>query len=140
MNIKPTGKIKSVIFFFLITVLVACSSNPETPTNADTGSLKGGSGTLAMVDRVTVELRDINYYATINGNYPDACTRISSVEQVIEGTTIKLTLLTARPEGLMCAMMVTPFTVDILLTTGGLMPGEFSVTVNEGPSTTFTLE
>jgi hypothetical protein len=140
MMIKKTGKLKSVIFIFLITVLVACSKNPETPTSVDTENLEGGSGTLAMVDSVTVELRDINYYATINGNYPDACTRISSVKQVIEGTTIILTLLTARPEGLMCAMMVTPFTVDILLTTGGLMPGEFSVVVNQGPSTTFILE
>ena len=138
--IKKTGKLQSVIFVFLIAVLVACSSQPSTPTNAVNGDQTGGSGTLAMVDSVTVALSDNHYYATINGNYPDACTRISYVTQVIEGSTISLTLLTKKPEGVMCAMMVTPFTVEILLTTGGLMPQEFSVVVNQGPSTTFTLE
>jgi inhibitor of cysteine peptidase len=93
-----------------------------------------------MVDAVTLEQRENHYYAVINGFYPDACTKVSSVEQVVEENTISITLLTDRPPDLMCAAMLTPFNIDVLLTTGGLMPQEYNVVVNEGPSTTFLLE
>jgi hypothetical protein len=116
------------------------STKAPPASEGSTKMLEGGSSTLAMVDSVTVELRDNHDYAIINGNYPDACSHISSVEQVVQGSTIKITLLTNRPDDLMCATVLTPFTVAVLLTTGGLMPQEYSVIVNEGPPTTFTLE
>lgn len=93
-----------------------------------------------MVDSVTVEQRDNHYYTVVNGFYSDACTHVSSIEQSVEGNTISITLLTDRPANVMCAAMLTPFTVDVLLTTGGLMPQDNNVIVNEGPSTTFSLE
>jgi hypothetical protein len=139
MNFTLPSKLM-VNFFIGITILVACTSSPKTQENADTKKLEGGSSTLAMVDSVNVELRDKHDYAIINGNYPDACTHVSSVEQVVEGTTIKITLLTKRPGEIMCASVLTPFTIAVLLTTGGLVPQEYSVIVNEGPSTKFTLE
>jgi hypothetical protein len=95
---------------------------------------------MAMVDGVNVEQRDNHYYAVINGFYPDACTHVSSVEQVVEDNTINITLLADRPPDLICAAMLTPYTVDVLLTTGGLMPQEYEVVVNENPSTVFALE
>ncbi len=93
-----------------------------------------------MVDSVTVEQRDNHHYAVIDGFYPDPCTYISSVQQVVEGNTVSITLFTESPADLMCAAMLTPFTVDVLLTTGGLIAGEYDVVVNDGPSTTLTLE
>jgi hypothetical protein len=138
MEFKLMGKSnRLMIVFIILSLLSACASSPETGGGA---GAENGSGTPAMVDGVTVEQKEGHFYAVINGFYPDACTYISSVEQVVEGNTISLTLLTDRPTGVMCAAMLTLYTVDILLTIGGLVPREYSVVVNEGPSTTFTLE
>jgi len=139
MHIEPSKKLKIIIIFIVFTILVACSNPPETQQDTSTFSPEAG-GTIAMVDSITVELIDNNYYALIGGNCPDACTRISSVEQVVVDHTISISLLTESPDDVMCAMMLTPFTVDILLTTGGLLPGEYDVLVNGDSSTTFALE
>ena len=78
-------------------------------------------------------------YAVVNGNYPDACTKISNVEQVVEGSSFNITLYTEAPADLMCAQMISPFTVNVLLEVGGKAPGEYTINVNESISTTFTL-
>jgi inhibitor of cysteine peptidase len=140
MNLKPVSKLNMVIYLVIITLLVACAISPEAQESANSESFEEESSTLAMVDAVTVEQRDNHYYAVINGFYPDACTYVSSVEQIVEDNTISITLLTDRPHDLICAAMLTPFNIDVLLTTGGLMPQEYNVVVNEGPSTTFSLE
>jgi hypothetical protein len=141
MNFKLSGKLNTMMICLLVTtMLAACASSPNTQATAGTKTPEEVSSTPAMVDSVTVELRDKHDYAIINGNYPDPCTHTSSVQQVIEGSTFKITLLTKRPADIMCAEVLTPFTIAVLLTTGGLMPQEYSVIVNEGPSTTFSLE
>jgi hypothetical protein len=128
-----------MITLTFLALLVACGGALETQ-DPDSASPPKEDVTLAMAESVAVEQRDNQGYAVVQGNYPDPCTSISSVEQSAEGNTIRITLLTDRPADLMCAAVLTPFTVDILLTTGGLGPGEYSVIVNEGPSTTFVLE
>jgi hypothetical protein len=140
MNIKPVNKLNMIIYIFVITMMVACASSPETQESATSENPEGGSSSLAMVDAVTIEQRENHYCAVINGFYPDACTYVSSIEQIVEDNTISITILTDRPTDLMCAAMLTPYTIDVLLTTGGLMPREYNVVVNEGPSTTFSLE
>jgi len=140
MNIKPRNLLHLLITVIVLALLAACGSTPETTENPDSVNPVGEEVTLAMVDSVTVEQRGNHYYAVVAGNYPDSCTSISSVEQIVAGDTISITLLTDKPADLMCAMVLTPFTADILLTTGGLMPAEYSVVVNEGPSATFSLE
>ena len=133
------SKLRIFIAVTVLVLLAACGGTSETQ-DPDSESPVGEEVTLAMVDSVTVEQRDNHFYAMVTGNYPDPCTSISSVEQIAEGNTISITLLTDRPADLMCAAVLAPFTIDILLTTGGLVPGEYSVIVNEGPSTTFVLE
>ena len=141
MDSKPMSKINLLMIAFIIAaMLVGCTSSLGTQKNAGTENSEGESGTLAMVDSVTVEQREDHFYAVVNGFYPDVCTYISSVEQVVEGSAINITLITNRPADVMCAAMLTPYTVDILLTIGRLMPHEYSVVVNDGPSTTFLLE
>jgi hypothetical protein len=139
MNLKLAGRPSLTIVIIAFGMLVACTSTADTQQNADSENPETGSGTLAMVDTVTVEQRDNHYYAVITGNYPDPCTYISSIEQIVEGDTISITLFTDSPADLMCAAVLTPFTVDVLLTTGGLMPQSYDVVVNDGPSTTFSL-
>lgn len=135
MNLKTISKLM-IVALVVFGILAACAGSPATEQNTST---ENESGTPAMVDGVTVEQRERQYYAVVNGNYPDPCTFISSVEQVVEGSTINITLLTKSPDDLMCAAVLTPFTVDILLTTGGLLPQEYTVVINGGPSATFSL-
>jgi hypothetical protein len=75
-----------------LALLVACNSATETQEDP-----AGEEVTLAMVDSVTVEQRNNQFYAIVTGNYPDPCTSISSVEQIVEGDTVSITLLTDRP-------------------------------------------
>jgi len=139
MNTKPGSKLRMIIAVTVLVLLAGCGGASETQ-DPDSVSPVGEDVTSAMVDRVTVEQRDNHFYAIVTGNYPDPCTSISSVEQIVESNTIRITLLTDRPADSMCAAVLAPFTIDILLETGGLGPGEYSVIVNGGPSTTFVLE
>ena len=139
MNLKPISKLNMIIAIIVFTMLVACTSSSGTQAIPGSESPEK-NGNPAMVDSVTIEQRDKHFYAVINGFYPDACTYVSSVDQVVKDNTINIRLLTDRPAEVMCATMLTPFTVDILLTIGGLMPQEYTVVVNEGPSTTLLLE
>jgi hypothetical protein len=113
-------------------ILVACASS-ETQV-----SEPSAAGTPAIVDGVSVDFRNAHYYALVTGTYPDACTLVSDVEQVVSGNTIAIALSTAAPEDLMCAQMLSPFGIDLFIATGGLLPGEYTVDVN-GATTTFTL-
>jgi hypothetical protein len=93
-----------------------------------------------FVDSVVVEERDGEYYAIVQGNYPDSCSTIDSVEQTVEGGALSLTINAVRPSDVVCAQVLTPFTEEILLNTENLEPGEYTVDVNDGmASTTFTL-
>ena len=139
MNVKSGSKLCMILTLTFLALLVACGGASETQ-DPDSASPPGQDVTLAMADSVAVDQRDNQFYAVVTGNYPDPCTSISSVEQISEGNTLRITLLTDRPADSMCAAVLTPFTIDVLLTTGGLGPGEYSVIVNEGPSTTVVLE
>ena len=139
MNRKPGSIWRTIIAVTVLVLLVACGGSSETQ-DPDAENPAGEEVTYAMVDSVTAEQRENQFYAIVTGNYPDPCTSISSVDQIVEDDIISITLLTDSPADVMCAAVLTPFTIDILLTTGGLGPGEYSVMVNEGPSTTFVLE
>ena len=84
---------------------------------------------------VTISARDGSSYATTAGHFHDACSRVSKVQQTVAGNAITIQLFVDRPADMMCAQMLTPFTVDILLETGGLAPGEYTVTVNDRSAT-----
>ena len=89
------------------------------------------SGTLAMVDQVDVELIQDHYYAVVKGFYPDPCTSISDITQVVNEEAIVISLFTDRPQDLMCAQMLSEYQVSLLLETGGLLPGDYIVEVND---------
>ncbi|MEA3439414.1 MAG: hypothetical protein U9R58_03950 [Chloroflexota bacterium] len=131
---KFSTKVRSVSLLLIVVcfVLVACSSGKdeaETPC-AD----------LANVEGVTVEQRSDGAYAVVSGYYPDACTRVSNVDQEVQVDKMEITICTASPPGLMCAQMITPFELEILLETGGLESGEYTVAVNGIASAAFTIE
>ena len=113
-------------------VLAACQSSAE-PQEAELGT---GA---AFVDTVEVEERDGEYWAVIEGFYPDAYSVYGGSKQVAQGDTIELTVTSTRPEDAMCAQVLTEMTEEILLFTDGFAPGEYTVIVNEGAMTTFTI-
>lgn len=129
---NPNGLRIGLFIVMISMLLVACGN----------GILQGGDSSLlgasAAVDGVTVDFSNGHYYAVVTGTYPDACTRISQIDQEISGQQITIALFTDKPEDLMCAQMISPFSVDLLLAPGGLMPGEYVLEVN-GVATTFTL-
>jgi hypothetical protein len=95
---------------------------------------------LAIVDSVVVEERDGQYYAVIQGNYPDSCTTTDEISQSLEGDTFNIIMTTVAPPDLMCAQALVPFAEEVLLETAGLEPGEYIVDVNGGMATTsFTI-
>ena len=104
-------------------VLASCASTG--------GEGEEPEGSLAFVDLVTVEVQGEHQYANVEGHYPDACSRVSKVDQSFDGSTFKIELYVDRPEDMMCAQMLSPFTVLILLEVGGVVPGEYTVQVNE---------
>jgi hypothetical protein len=121
--------------------LAACGGDipARDQLNQKAASTDEQVGTLAIVDSVSVEEMSAHSYALVNGNYPDACTKISDVQQLLEGNSFNITLYTAAPADLMCAQMISPFTVSILLEVGGIGPGEYTINVNDSVSTTFTI-
>ena len=132
------GKVHWIVFILVLTLgllLVACDSDSDGEDEDENGA----EGNPAMVDSVIVEEQMAHKYAVVSGNYPDACTKISDVDQDLDGETFNIGLTTARPEDLACAQMLSSFTVSILLETGGLMPGEYSVSVNDSVTTTFNI-
>ena len=120
------------LLLVLSLILAACASS-ETQV-----SESSAAGSPAIVEGVSIDFRNAHYYALVTGTYPDACTRISDLEQVVSGDTISIALSTDRPEDLVCAQMLSPFGIDLLIATGGLLPGEYTLDVN-GVTTTFTL-
>ena len=127
--------------FSICLSLVACGGDipGRDQLNQKAASTDEQVGALAIVDSVSVEEMSAHSYAVVNGNYPDACTKISNVEQVVEGSSFNITLDTEAPADLMCAQMISPFTVNVLLELGGKALGDYTINVNDSVSTTFTL-
>lgn len=93
-----------------------------------------------FIDSVTVDEQDGEYVALAQGNFPDSCSTIDTVEQSLAGTTFEITITAVKPSGILCAQMLTPFSTEVLLETEGLEPGEYTVDVNGGEvTTTFTI-
>ncbi len=133
MNLNNAKRLRWVVVLILSLSLVACMGDKEPEQSEPTGNP-------TYMDTVEVEERGGEYYAIVAGHYPDACSTTSDIVQEVEGNTLHLTIYSTRPEDMMCAQVLTPFTEEILLDTEGLEPGEYTVIVNEDNAmTTFTL-
>ena len=115
-------------------VLVACGSG------AGEESLQEGCDGVTWPSDIQVEERSDGHVALIRGDMPDSCSTFCGSKQTVEGNTINIDVFSSRPEGEVCSQMLTPFRVEVAVDTGGLDPGEYTITVNEsGVATTFTL-
>ena len=122
-----------VLSAFLAVALTACQAGAE-PEEVELGS---GA---AFIQTVEVKERDGEYWAVVEGWYPDACSTYGGSKQEVEGDIIHLTVTSERPEDLACAQMLTDMTEEILLDTDDLSPGEYTLIVNEdNAQTTFVI-
>ena len=114
-------------------LIAGCQSAAE-PQEAELGT------GVAFIQTVEVEARDGEYWAIVEGWYPDACSTYGGSKQEVEGNTIHLTIASTRPEDLACAQVLTDMTEEILLDTDDLDPGEYTLIVNvDNATTTFTI-
>jgi hypothetical protein len=138
MSLVNAKHLRWILILVLGLSLVACLGEEETPTPKPEPSVSTGNPT--YIDTVKVEERGGDHYAIVQGSYPDACSKTGDIVQEVEGDTIYLTIHSTKPEDMMCAQTLTPFTEEILLDTEGLESGEYTVIVNEDQATTtFTL-
>ena len=137
MDSKTYRNVRWQTLLFLILaglILVACGNSEEE------SAVPEGCEGVTWGSAVEVEERDGEYYAIVQGDFPDSCSTICGIEQEVEGDTININLYSERPENLVCSSMLTPFVEEVLLDTEGLEPGEYTVTVNDDHArTTFTL-
>ncbi len=97
---------------------------------------------VAIVQSVEVQMLGINpiqVTAVVRGQLPDAgCTSIATANQVREGNTFTVTLMTAVNPAATCLATLTPFEQVISLNVSNLVPGTYIVHVN-GVEASFSL-
>lgn len=132
---------RSVIIVLLISTLLlgACTWVIEPEQTEPEEAMSTGNQT--FIQTVDIEERDGEYYATVTGWYPDACSTTDEIIQEVEGDAIHVTITSKRPADMMCAAVLTDFEEEFLLETDGLEAGEYTVVVNEDNAmTSFTVE
>lgn len=107
---------------------------------AESKSLDPESLNPTFVQTVSVEKRDGEFFAVVEGWLPDACSSLAGSEQRVEGNAVYLTIYSSRPKDLDCAQVLVDFTEQFRLETEGLEAGAYRLIVNEdNAETTFTI-
>jgi hypothetical protein len=71
-------------------------------------------------------------HVDIIGTLPDSCTEIDDIDHDYADGTVRVTITTSRPEGLVCSQVIKPFKETIQVETGNLYPGNtYTVVVND---------
>jgi inhibitor of cysteine peptidase len=133
---------KSLILAALGVILAAaCAPITATPSPIVTEVPTGVSAaTVNSLDILLLESFPVQVNAVIRGDLPDAgCTKIASVDQVREGNTFRLTLVTTTDPLALCAQVLTPFEHVVSLDVKDLPAGTYTVEAG-GVQQTFTFE
>src|ERR671912_506414 len=133
---------KSFILTALLAVLAtACAPITATPSPIVTEvPTTGSAAVVKSIEILFLEPFPLQVQAMIRGDLPDACcTTIASVDQVREGNTFKLTLVTTTDPLALCAQALTPFEEVVALDVYGLPAGTYTVHAG-GVQQTFTFD
>ena len=121
---------KIFILVCLVTILMSgCTPALVTPSPgvAETPALASGA-VVKSIDVQILESFPIQVHAVLRGDLPDAsCTTISSVDQVRQGNTFQLTLVTTTDPLARCASAPTPFEEVVPLDVQDLPAGTYVV-------------
>jgi hypothetical protein len=130
INVYRNVRWQTLLFLILAgLMLVACGSREQE------SAVPEGCEGVTWGSAVEVEERDGEYYAIVQGDFPDSCSTICGIEQEVEGDTININLYSERPEKLVCSSMLTPFVEEVLVDTVDLDSGEYTLTINEDHAT-----
>jgi hypothetical protein len=131
---------KTGLPIWLILVLLGLALATCGPGTGE-ASLPEGCDGVTWPSSVQVEELPDAYVLLVEGDMPDSCSTYRRSEQTVEGSEINVTLFSSKPEGELCAQMLTPFRAEVALDTERLDPGSYTITLDEsGVATTFTLE
>ena len=121
---------KIFILAVLVTILAA-SCAPITATPSPTVTEVPTVTSVAVVKSIEILILEsfpLQVNAVIRGDLPDAgCTTIASVDQVREGNTFRLTLVTTTDPLALCAPALTPFEQVVALDVKDLPAGMYTV-------------
>jgi uncharacterized protein YraI len=128
---------KSPIFIvttLLMLLLAACAPLAATPSpivTEEPGIPVTGVALVQSVEVQVLQSQPFQANAIVRGQLPDAgCTTISSVNQVLNGNTITITLSTTTDPVALCTQVLTPFEQVVALDVSNLQPGQYKVNVN----------
>jgi len=126
-----------------LALLAGCGPADEptattVPSGGD-GQPALGTAQVDSIEIVILESFPVQIHVLARGHLPDSCTTIDQITEEQDGDTFRVTITTARPEGEVCAQVLTPFEENIPLDVYGLAAGTYTVDVN-GVSGTFTLD
>ena len=115
----------------LIALLLAACATPITSTPSLVVTEAPVSASVALVKSLDIQILEsfpLQVHVVIRGDLPDAgCTTIASVNQVRDGNTFKLTLLTTTDPLARCAQALTPFEEVVTLDVKDLPAGTYIV-------------
>lgn len=139
---KPAILITTLILALFLASCAPLTAPTATPTPPPILTEEPPIFGMAVVQSVEVQITEnspIQVNAIVRGQLPDAgCTTISSVNQVRDGNTFKITLTTTTDPLALCALALTPFEQMVSLDVGNLSPGKYIVNAN-GVEATFEL-
>lgn len=135
-------KRKFLSLFLFLFLLSSCAPILATPSPAPASTVAPPTVSAAVVQSVEVQILDsepLQVNAIIRGQLPDGgCTTISSVDQVRNGNTINIQLMTTTDPLAICTLATTPFEQIVPLDVSNLPPATFTVNAN-GVEATFEL-
>ena len=135
-------KLKFLSFVLLVILLASCAPILATPSPAPASPDATPVVSMAVVQSVEVQIPEaapLQANAIIRGQLPDGgCTTISSVDQVRDGNTFNIKLMTTTDPLPICTLAATPFEQVVPLEVSSLPPTTYTVNAN-GVVATFEL-
>ena len=121
----------------LMILAAACTPITATPSPIVTEvPTVTSAAVVKSIEILLLESFPLQVHAILRGDLPDAgCTTIASVDQVREGNTFKLTLVTTTDPLALCAQVLTPFEKVVLLDVHGLPAGTYTVQASDVQTT-----
>src|SRR5688572_14110391 len=126
--------VSSIVLLVLLASACSPASTPTPPTSTPIVTETPPAASVAVVQSVEIQILEsdpVQVNVIVGGQLPDAgCTTISSVDQVRNGNTFQLTLITTTDPLELCAQALTPFEEVVPLDVSNLPPAEYVVNVN----------
>ena len=96
-----------LLLVFSSLMLAACGGGAKEST------LPEGCDGVTWGSGIEMEQRGDGYVALIQGDYPDSCSTACGHEQTVSGSEININLYSSKPEDMVCAGALVPFSTEL---------------------------